>query len=282
MIKKLQVKSLFKKYGDFELNNVTFDVPCGTVVGLIGENGAGKSTVIKSILGCTHPDKGEILFESKNIDLLSDKEKQKIAFVLDDTGLPMELTLSELNKVLISIFDKWDQGKFNFLLGRMNLPKDKTIKDFSKGMKMKAAIAVALSYDSELLILDEPTGGLDPVSRDEIIEMLYDYIQNENKSVLISSHIASDLEKLCDYIVYLNKGKVVLNEEKDALLEKFVIYSCDENDLKELDRKKVVRIMRRAYGADVMQLKEDVPERFSYRKAGLEDIMLFYSKGVSL
>lgn len=192
----LSIKGLKKHYFNFDVDEVSFDIPDGSVVGLIGENGAGKSTVIKCILGAVHPDGGQILLNGKLIDGLSRSERQKIAFVLDDIGLPMELNLTMLNKVLSNVFEKWDGQKFRNLTRKFNLPDKKPLKQFSKGMKMKAAIAVALSYDSQLLILDEPTSGLDPVVRDEILQMIYDYNQNDNRAALISSHITTDLEKI--------------------------------------------------------------------------------------
>ena len=274
---KLDIISLTKKYKTFNLSDVTFSVPCGSVVGLIGENGAGKSTLIRSILGCVRPDGGKILFEGKQADLLTMKDKQKIAFVLDDTGLPMELDLKQLNNVLCNIFISWDSVRFFDLVKRLNLPDKLILKDFSKGMKMKTAIAVSLSYYNELLILDEPTSGLDSVVRDEIIQMLYDYIQNDKKSVLISSHISSDLEKLCDYIVFLHEGKVAVNEEKDMLLDKYVIVPY--SGLEKLKYKIPARVLKRDFGSDALIEKKYLKESMPYCRAGLDDIMLFYSKG---
>lgn len=278
----LSIKGLNKHYTNFEMDGVSFDIPEGTVVGLIGENGAGKSTVIKSILGAVHPDGGQIIFDGKPIDRLSKAEKQKISFVLDDMGLPLELSMSMLDKVLSNVFEKWDSAKFRQLLQQFGLPEKKLLKEFSRGMKMKAAIAVALSYDSRLLILDEPTSGLDPVIRDEILEMIYDYNRHEGHAALISSHITTDLEKICDYIVYLHNGRVVFNEEKDELLAKYAVYSVDKIQLEELDKTAVVKILRREYGVDVLAIKQKMPSDFDFKPVSLDDIMLFYSKGENL
>lgn len=278
----LSIKGLNKHYTNFEMDGVSFDIPEGTVVGLIGENGAGKSTVIKSILGAVHPDGGQIIFDGKPIAQLSKSEKQKISFVLDDMGLPLELSMSMLDKVLSNVFEKWDSAKFRQLLQQFGLPEKKLLKEFSRGMKMKAAIAVALSYDSQLLILDEPTSGLDPVVRDEILEMIYDYNRRDGHAALISSHITTDLEKICDYIVYLHNGRVVFNEEKDELLAKYAVYGVDKTQLEELDKAAVVKIMRREYGIDVLAIKQMMPPDFDYRPVSLDDIMLFYSKGENL
>ena len=278
----LSINGLSKHYTNFDVNNVSFDIPDGMVVGLIGENGAGKSTIIKSILGVVHPDGGEIVFNGTPVSKLNKAERQKISFVLDDMGLPIELTLSMLDKVLSNIYGKWDSAKFHSLVQRFQLPENKLFKEFSKGMKMKATIAVALSYESNLLILDEPTSGLDPVVRDEILQMIYDYNQENNHAALISSHITTDLEKICDYIVYIHNGRVIFNEEKDELLSKYAVYSVDEQQFKALDKAAIIKVLYREYGTDVLALKEKMPQDFDFKAVTLDDIMLFYSKGESV
>ena len=278
----LSINGLSKHYTNFDVNNVSFDIPDGMVVGLIGENGAGKSTIIKSILGVVHPDGGEIVFNGTPVSILNKAERQKISFVLDDMGLPIELTLSMLDKVLSNIYGKWDSAKFHSLVQRFQLPENKLFKEFSKGMKMKATIAVALSYESNLLILDEPTSGLDPVVRDEILQMIYDYNQENNHAALISSHITTDLEKICDYIVYIHNGRVIFNEEKDTLLSKYAVYSVDEQQFKELGKAAIIKVLHREYGTDVLALKEKMPQDFDFKAVTLDDIMLFYSKGESV
>ena len=275
----LSIKNYAKHYKNFDIEDISFDIPDGMVVGLIGENGAGKNTIIKSILGAAHPDGGNILFNGREILKVGKKERQQISFVLDDTGLPMELNLAMLDNVLSCIYDKWDSSKFRELVRQFALPEKKLFKDFSKGMKMKAAIAVALSYDSTILILDEPTSGLDPVVRDEILEMIYNYNKDGNRAVLLSSHITSDLKKICDYIVYIHDGKIIFNEEKDVLLNKYAVYSIDEKKLGELDGDAFVRIIRREYGMEVLAEKDKMPHDFEYKPVTLDDIMLFYSKG---
>ena len=276
---KLFLNDICKTYNNFQLKNVKFKIPKGSVVGLIGENGAGKTTIIKSILNIVKPDKGEILFNNKNISTLKKCEKQKIAFVLDDCGLPQELNLHAAEKVYSKIFVQWNSEVYHKMLKKMQLPLNKPIKEFSKGMKMKAAIAVAFSYESELLVLDEPTGGLDPVVRDEIIKMIYDYNTGNERAVLISSHITSDLEKICDYIVYLHEGVVEINQEKDELLQNYAVYSVTNQQLQELNKTAVVRILKREYGTDVLALKSEMPKNFAYKTLNLDDLMLFFSKG---
>jgi ABC-2 type transport system ATP-binding protein len=275
----LSIRDLKKHYENFDIENVSFDIPKGAVVGLIGENGAGKSTVIKCILGAVHPDGGQILFDGKEIRETCRKDRQKIAFVFDDTGLPLELDLGMLDKVLCRIYDKWDTAKFRSLIREFSLPRDKMLKDFSKGMKMKAAIAVAFSYDSDVLILDEPTSGLDPVVRDEIIEMIYNYNQNCDRSVLLSSHITADLEKICDYIVYIHEGRIIFNEEKDELLNRYAIYSIEDKHLRELNKSAFIKVLKREYRTEILAQKDKMPKDFEYKPVTLDEMMLFYSKG---
>lgn len=275
----LSIRDLKKHYKNFDIENVSFDIPKSAVVGLIGENGAGKSTVIKCILGAVHPDGGQILFDGKEIRETCRKDRQKIAFVFDDTGLPLELDLGMLDKVLCRIYDKWDTAKFRSLIREFSLPRDKMLKDFSKGMKMKAAIAVAFSYDSDVLILDEPTSGLDPVVRDEIIEMIYNYNQNGDRSVLLSSHITADLEKICDYIVYIHEGRIIFNEEKDELLNRYAIYSIEDKHLRELNKSAFIKVLKREYRTEILAQKDKMPKDFEYKPVTLDEMMLFYSKG---
>ena len=275
----LSIRDLKKHYENFDIENVSFDIPKGAVVGLIGENGAGKSTVIKCILGAVHPDGGQILFDGKEIRETCRKDRQKIAFVFDDTGLPLELDLGMLDKVLCRIYDKWDTAKFRSLIREFSLPRDKMLKDFSKGMKTKAAIAVAFSYDSDVLILDEPTSGLDPVVRDEIIEMIYNYNQNGDRSVLLSSHITADLEKICDYIVYIHEGRIIFNEEKDELLNRYAIYSIEDKHLRELNKSAFIKVLKREYRTEILAQKDKMPKDFEYKPVTLDEMMLFYSKG---
>ena len=278
---KLTIKNLCKHYQNFDIDNVSLSIPSGSVVGLIGENGAGKSTIIKSILGITKIDGGEILFNGTDIRNLSKEEKQKIAFVLDDSGLPQNLDLRTMNKMFSSIYSTWDGNLFNEYVQKFNLPNDKEYSKFSKGMKMKVALAVAFSHESELLILDEPTSGLDPVVRDEILELLYDYCKDD-KAIIISSHITSDLEKICDYVIYVHNGKVVMSEQKDELLQKYAIYQLDQKQLLELQPQAVSRVLKKEFGMEVLALKERMPKDFDYRPIALDDIMLFYSKGEKL
>ena len=279
MKNKIEIKNLTKHYGGFTLDNVSFGVPRGSVVGLIGENGAGKSTIIKSLLGVINTDGGEILFDGVPLGRLGKNQRQLTGVVLDDVSLPSAVNLRELNTVMKNMFSRWDEQTFFALTERFRLPRDKKTGEFSKGMKMKTAIAAALSHGAETLILDEPTSGLDPVARDEILDILYDFMQNSGHAVLISSHITSDLEKLCDYVVFIHGGKVAVSGEKDALLEEYAVYG---GNISDLDPAAVVRVRRRNYGADALVKKSMIPPSFATEKTTLEDIMLFFVKGEKL
>ena len=279
MKNKIEIKNLTKHYGGFTLDNVSFGVPRGSVVGLIGENGAGKSTIIKSLLGVINTDGGEILFDGVPLGRLGKNQRQLTGVVLDDVSLPSAVNLRERNTVMKNMFSRWDEQTFFALTERFRLPRDKKTGEFSKGMKMKTAIAAALSHGAETLILDEPTSGLDPVARDEILDILYDFMQNSGHAVLISSHITSDLEKLCDYVVFIHGGKVAVSGEKDALLEEYAVYG---GNISDLDPAAVVRVRRRNYGADALVKKSMIPPSFGTEKTTLEDIMLFFVKGEEL
>lgn len=281
-MERLTVHNFSKKYASFTAENISFAVKPGSIVGLIGENGAGKSTVIKSILGLVQPGGGDILFDGRPINSLTTAQRQQIAFVMDNAALPAELTVLTLEKALRKIYLTWNRDKFFGLVKQWELPKDRQIKKFSKGMKMKLAIICALCHGSRLLVLDEPTGGLDPVVRNEILDLMYDYSGDGDRAILLSSHITADLEKICDYIVYLHKGKVAVAGEKDLLLEQFAVYGMDYKYISELDKYAVVRVIKRDYGADILAHKAKMPKGFSYRPASLDDFMLFFSKGEEL
>ena len=278
----LEIKNLTKRYKNFTLDGVDLEVPQGTVVGFIGENGAGKTTTLKAVLGLIKPDSGEIKIFGKDVSELTQTERQKIGVVFDEGCLPQALNLYETQKVMANVFASWDKNKFAYLTNKANLPQDKAIKDFSRGMKMKAAIAVALSHESDLLILDEPTGGLDPVVRDEILELFYDYMQDENKSIIISSHILSDLQKLCDYIAFIQKGKIVFFEEKDKLLYGYAVIRGADEDTVESVKSFAVKKIKREYGTDLLVKRSGSYEFKDADNASVEDIMLFYAKGSDL
>lgn len=275
----VSVRHLTKKYKDFTLEDVSFDVPAGCVVGFIGENGAGKSTTIKSILGLVNPDGGKIQVFGKDAAALSKKEKNAIGAVLGENCLPENLTLRDVSAVMRLIFAGWNEQSFFAYAEKFSLPEDKKIRNFSRGMQQKAALAVALSHGAELLVLDEPTSGLDPVARDEILGFLYDFMQEERRSVLISSHIVTDLEKLCDYIVFIHGGKIVFAEEKDALRERYGIFRGSAEQVAALGKDAVAAYIRGDFGLSALVDRQKAGAGVALDRAGLEDIMLYYARG---
>lgn len=270
----INISNLTKNYNGFKLDNVSFSLPQGCILGLIGENGAGKSTTIRSILGSIKYD--------GNIEVLgqpiSAKLKNRIGVVLDEVGFPDKLNASDINKIMKNLFSNWDEKLYNEYLDKFDLPKNKAFSDFSKGMKMKLGIAVALSHHAELLILDEPTSGLDPLVRDEIIDILNDFTREENHSILISSHIVSDLEKLCDYIAFMHKGKLMLCEEKDNLLEQYVFINTTEDQLAELDENAIKGKRSNKWSTEAIVDKNLIPQSFTTKPVSIEDLFVFMAK----
>lgn len=270
----INISNLTKNYNGFKLDNVSFSLPQGCILGLIGENGAGKSTTIRSILGSIKYD--------GNIEVLgqpiSAKLKNRIGVVLDEVGFPDKLNANDINKIMKNLFSNWDEKLYNEYLDKFDLPKKKAFSDFSKGMKMKLGIAVALSHHAELLILDEPTSGLDPLVRDEIIDILNDFTREENHSILISSHIVSDLEKLCDYIAFMHKGKLMLCEEKDNLLEQYVFINTTEDQLAELDENAIKGKRSNKWSTEAIVDKNLIPQSFTTKPVSIEDLFVFMAK----
>ena len=278
----IEIEGLQKQFQNFCLRGVSFAVPRGCVVGFVGENGAGKSTTIKSILGLVNADAGKIEVFKKPAALLSREDKCRIGTVLGETCLPVNLTIDDIDSVMRHIFAGWSQQDFFAYAERFGLPRGQKVREFSSGMRQKLSLAVALSHGAELLILDEPTTGLDPVARDEIVGILYDFMQDENHAVLISSHIVSDLEKLCDYIVFIHEGKIVFSEEKDRLFEKYGIWQCSEEELYSVDPAAVVAYRRGEFGTKALVLRGKVPAGIPLERAGIEDIMLYFTRGARM
>ncbi len=279
----LAVNDLTKKYRDFVLDHVSFSVPSGTIVGLIGENGAGKSTTINAILGLIKKDSGNIEIFGKSDTQAAESIRNQIGVVFDGNSYPDVLSARKLNRILSKIYQTWDEHKFFSLLEKMSLPADKKIKQFSKGMKMKLSIAAALSHDSRLLILDEATSGLDPVVRDDILDLFLDFVQDENHSILVSSHITSDLEKAADYIVFIHKGKVVFCKSKDELRYQYGIIRCGSAQFDAIDKDEMIACRKQDYEWDVLVADREKAQK-KYPKAvidpaSIDEIMLLYVKG---
>jgi len=274
----LEIKNLTKSYPGFTLDNLNLTLPGGCILGLIGENGAGKSTTIKLILDMIRKDSGTVTIlgkdNGKNIELI----KEDVGVVLDEAGIPECLTVTQVGRVMKHTFRNWDEAEYSRLIRKLGLPDKKPFRDFSRGMKMKLSIAVAMSHNSRLLILDEATSGLDPVVRDEVVEMFSEFTRDENRSVLISSHIVSDLEKLCDYVAFLHKGKLMLCEEKDRLLEEYGLLHCTAEELRQLPAEAVRYAKENPYGAEAMVHRSAVPDGFSVSPISIEEMFVFMVK----
>lgn len=277
----IKIENLSKKYEDFELKDVSFNVPCGSIVGLIGENGAGKSTTIKAILDLTEKESGVV--EILGSTTLDKETKEHIGVVFEGNNFPEELNAKELNNVLKNIYKYWNEEKFYGLLYDFKLPIQKKIKDYSRGMKMKLAILVALSHDTKLLILDEATNGLDPIIREEILDILLDFIQDETHTVLLSSHITSDLEKIADYIVFIKNGTVFLNASKDELIYEYGILKCKKEDFDKIDKEDIITYIKRENIYEILiydkKEKKNKYKDLNIDTVTLDDIMLMYIKG---
>ena len=274
----LEIKNLTKFYPGFTLDNLSLTLPSGCILGLIGENGAGKSTTIKLILDMIHKDSGTItILGQDNADNLR-LTKEDIGVVMDEVGIPECLTPKQVGKVMRHTFRNWNADEYERLLRKFSLPDNKPFKDFSRGMKMKLGIAIALSHEAKLLILDEATSGLDPVVRDEVVELFLDFTRNEEHSILISSHIVSDLEKLCDYVAFLHKGKLLLCEEKDLLLARYGILHCTSQQFLTLDPRSIRYKKETPYGVQAMVLRDAVSEGLTVSPISIEELFVFMVK----
>ena len=274
----LEIKNLTKTYPGFILDHLNLTLPSGCIMGLIGENGAGKSTTIKLILDMIHKDGGSITILGKDNGDSIELTKEDIGVVMDEVGIPECLTVKQVGKVMKNTFRNWDEAAYCRLVEKLALPEKKQFKDFSRGMKMKLGIAIALSHHAKLLLLDEATSGLDPVVRDEVVEMLGDFTRDENHSILISSHIVSDLEKLCDYIAFLHKGKLLLCEEKDQLLAEYGLIHCGAEELQTLPADAIKYKKENPYGIEAMVLRSAVPSGVNVSPISIEELFIFMVK----
>ena len=275
----IEVRGLCKDYGDFRLDHVDLTVPGGTILGLIGENGAGKSTVIRCLLGLVRPDGGEISLLGR----APEEAKEDIGVVLDECFFHDTLRPRDVGRILAPVFRNWDDGLYQDYLDKFQLPEGKLIKEFSRGMKMKLSLAAALAHRPKLLILDEATAGLDPIVRDEILDEFLGFICDEEHAILISSHITSDLEKAADYITYIHQGQVVLSDAKDVILDSYGRLGCTAAQLETVDPADLLRVRKGTFGCEAL-----VADRNAFRRkypaltvdqVTLEDIMLFIGKG---
>ncbi|MFR2534431.1 MAG: ABC transporter ATP-binding protein [Clostridia bacterium] len=279
----LQLKQVSKDYEGFSLKNINLTIPKGSVMGLVGENGAGKTTIMKIILNEISKKTGTI--KVMGLDHIQDerKIKEKIGVVWDDSFLSEYLNPLAVGKIMKNFYKKWDEKVYEQYLDKFQLPKNKMIKEFSSGMKMKLKIITAISHKPQLLLLDEPTSGLDPVIRYEILDIFREFITDEQKAILMSTHITSDLEHLADYITFVRKGEIVLSEERDILLEQYGIFKCTKEQFEKIETKDYVNYKKNKYDYEVL-----VEDKYAFQKKyqeqsldkpTIEDIMIICSKG---
>lgn len=248
----IEVKGLTKQYDSFSLKGIDLVVPKGYIMGLIGENGAGKSTTIKAILNLIHKDSGTINilgYDHQTYELLV---KQQIGVVFDECHFPDQLKPKDLSLIMKNIYQSWDNDGYYNYLQQFKLPENQIIKEFSRGMKMKLSLAVALAHHPKLLILDEPTSGLDPIVRNEILDIFLDFIQDEEHSILMSSHITTDLEKVADYITFVHDGTIIFSESKDTLLNDYGIIKCRTQEFEKIDPTDIMTYRQSSYSYEVL------------------------------
>lgn len=278
----LKVEQLNKQYRDsaFALKDVSFSVPYGSIVGFIGENGAGKSTTMGSILGTLRKDTGSIQVFGEEMDPDNKNMKENIGVVFDDIHLSGGLTVNKLGKVFQNIYQQWDQKTFDAYTTLFSLPKNQKISGFSRGMSMKISVAVALSHNAKLLILDEATAGLDPAGRDELLDVLREFVKGRDCSILLSSHITNDIEKIADSLIFIKGGKILLKVDKQALLEQYGIVQCQADELGELDDHFIIARKHNGDMVDVLVSdRYQIPQSMQTKKFTIDDITLLLMRG---
>lgn len=280
----LEIKNLNKQYTNFQLKDININLHKGTIMGFIGENGAGKTTTIKSILNLININSGDILFEDKDITkVMNQEQKESIGVVLDECCFHEVLRVKDVQKIMKNIYQNWDNTVFQSYINKFRIPTDKTIKEFSKGNKMKLNLAVALAHNPKLLILDEATSGLDPVIRNQILDVFLDFIQDEEHTILLSSHITTDLEKICDYITFIHEGQIVFSQTKDEILDNYGIVRCSNSDADTYNSSYIINMKKTQFNTSIL-VKNKRHFKIHYPNSivepvTLEEIMLFYSGG---
>lgn len=279
----IEILDITKKYDSFTLGPVNLSVPKGEIVGLIGENGAGKTTLLKTILGIINPSQGTVAISGKDFKYCDTSE---IGVVLDNMFFPEILTPKDINSIMKDIYKTWDEELYASYMKVFNIPTDKQLKTLSKGTRKKVEIATALSHRPKLLILDEPTTGLDPVVRSEILDIFLEFIEDEEHTILLSTHITSDLEHIADRIVFIDDGKVLLNEPKDELLDNYGILKCAEKEFDSIDKSDIISYKKYRYNYDIL-IKDKIALEKKYKKLcvdkiTLEELMLLMIKGEKL
>lgn len=273
----LEIKNLHKSYKTFCLDNVNFTLPCGCIMGLIGENGAGKSTLLRLIMNMSAYE-GSIKIWEKDSRTHIQSLKENIGYVPDEIGISDCLTAMQVNKIMKNIYKNWNEAEFFSYLARLSVPQDKAFGKYSRGMKMKLGISIAMSHSPKLLILDEATNGLDPIARDIVSQMLCDFTRDETHSVLISSHIVSDLEKICDYIAFLHKGKMLLCKEKDLLIEEYGAVHCTNEEFSAINPSGIIGCSKTPYGINAVVKRDMVPNGMNIGMIDIEQLFVTLAK----
>ncbi len=277
----LEIKDLCKTYDSFALKDVSFSLPRGYIMGFVGQNGSGKTTTIRSILGMAKPDSGRISVFGLDAETDSIVIKERLGVVFDSLYLAEHLNIRQIEQQLKPFYKNWDSKEFFRRIEDFDLPDNKRIGDFSKGMKMKLMIAVALSHKAELMILDEPTSGLDPVARDELLDILGEYIEDENRGVLFSTHITADVERIADYVTILHNGKVWYTGTKDDLTESYAVLKGDEKELPDAVKPKLIGFHNYRNGFEALIRTDDLaglPTSLEYEKASIDEILVYIAK----
>ena len=279
MTDAIRIENLKKTYTDFSIDNISLSVPKGFITGFIGSNGSGKTTVIKTIMSLVKAEEGTITINN-DYSVEDTGMLNSMAFVTDSNYLSKDWTADDSRKIFKMFFDSWDDAKFYNLLERLDLPRNKKIKGFSKGMQMKLMISIALSYESKILILDEPTSGLDPSSRYQIMDLLQEYVETGERTVLFSTHITSDLEHIADYILFILKGRIIYSGSKDDLLESFVIVKGGLDDINLVKEKVIGLKENKSYFEGLIETKYRISDkRLTYETVSLDDLIVFMNRG---
>lgn len=276
----IEVKNLNKKFEDFALKNVNIEVPKGKIVGLIGENGAGKTTLIKCILGAMFTNSGEVKLFGKNY---KDSLKEDIGVVFDNSFMIQKYNIKDINKIMNNIYKRWDSKLFFNYVKEYKLPLKKEIAKLSTGMKKKLEIICAICHHPKVLILDEPTSGLDPVIRSEILDMFQDFVDGNDNSILLSTHITSDLEHIADNVIFISKGEIIFDKPLKDIKEDYIVLDVDKDEIDNIDKKHIIKIKENRLDYQVLLLKKNMTKQYEkYIKniTALDDIMLLYIRGV--
>lgn len=276
----IELKGVTKDYGDFKLDDVSFSVPEGCVCGFVGQNGAGKTTTIQIILDAINKDAGEVYVFGKSVNQNSTAVREDIGVVFDEMGFHDFLTAKQINTIMKYVYKNWNEERYFEYLKLFSLPTKKACGSFSRGMRMKLQIAAALSHEAKLLIMDEPTSGLDPIVRNEMLQIFREYVIEEDHTILLSSHITGDLEKLADEVVFIDGGKIVLKGNKDEILEKHGILRCKKDELENISESLVVSAELSGFGAEVLindrKAAQKLYPEMVIEPAGLDEIMIYY------